>query len=127
MYLQDQRSKKIKKSGKTWHTGKADIGGEWELLDTKGQPFGSKNLRNSYYLIYFGFCNCPDICPNTMIKLSKAYNAALKELSHAKLKMVFVSVDPDRDTPQIIDKWLDYFGGDFIGVTAKSNDDPALR
>lgn len=57
---------------KVTSSGKANIGGEWELIDTNGKKFGSKDLEGTYYLIYFGFCNCPDICPNSLIKLSKA-------------------------------------------------------
>lgn len=57
---------------KVQSTGKAYIGGDWELLDTKGNVLSSKSLEGTYYLIYFGFCNCPDICPNSLIKLSKA-------------------------------------------------------
>ena len=69
-------NKKVDKSmtglTKVTSTGKASIGGEWEMLDTKGNKFGSKDLEGSYYLIYFGFTNCPDICPNSLSKLSKA-------------------------------------------------------
>jgi protein SCO1/2 len=126
MYTQEQRSKRNKKT-KVWHTGKADIGGEWALIDTKGRPFGSDQLRGHYYMVYFGFCNCPDICPNTLTKLSKAYQQANSALPTARLKLVFISVDPDRDTPQKIDKWLAYFNSEFIGLTAVSNADPALK
>ena len=52
-------------------SGKAHIGGEWTLKDTKGKEFGSRDLEGTYYLIYFGFTNCPDICPNSLIKLTK--------------------------------------------------------
>ena len=52
--------------------GKAQIGGDWTLTDTNGKPFGSTDLEGSYYLIYFGFTHCPDICPNSLTKLSKA-------------------------------------------------------
>ena len=45
------------------HYGKPDIGGSWELVNKNGEKFSSENLKGSYYIIYFGFCNCPDICP----------------------------------------------------------------
>ena len=49
--------------------GKPLIGGPWELEDNAGTKYSSKDLNDSYYIIYFGFCNCPDICPNSMKKL----------------------------------------------------------
>lgn len=100
--------KKIDKSitgmTKVTSVGKVQIGGDWQLTDTKGRPFGSKNLEGSYYLIYFGFTNCPDICPNSLLKLSKALQKIRKmpEYQYLDLKTVFVSVDPDRDTPEKI-------------------------
>ena len=58
--------------------GKAHIGGDWELKGTNGQTITNKNFQGSYYLIYFGFCNCPDICPNSLMKLSKAVEKVKK-------------------------------------------------
>jgi protein SCO1/2 len=52
--------------------GKAHVGGEWNLIGTDGNPFSSKDLEGKYYLIYFGFTHCPDICPTSLTKLSKA-------------------------------------------------------
>lgn len=64
----------------------------------------NKNFKGSYYLLYFGFCNCPDICPNSLHKLAKAIDKVKKmpEAKYFDLKSVFVSVDPDRDTPERI-------------------------
>ncbi len=68
--------KKVDKSltgiAKVSSTGKVQIGGPWKLIDINGKPFGSEDLEGTYYLIYFGFTNCPDICPNSLIKLSRA-------------------------------------------------------
>ena len=82
-------------------TGKATIGGDWKLLTTEGGTLGSIDLEGTYYLIYFGFTNCPDICPNSLMKLAKALEKVQKmpEDKYFKLKTIFVSVDPDRDTP----------------------------
>lgn len=106
MEIQGTRAqKKLDKSitgmTKVTSSGKAQIGGEWQLVDTKGKPFGSADLEGSYYLIYFGFTNCPDICPNSLLKLSKALQKIRKmpEYQYLNLKTIFVSVDPDRDTP----------------------------
>jgi len=79
--------------------GKAQIGGDWKLIGTDGKPFSNKDLEGTYYLIYFGFTHCPDICPNSLTKLSKAVARVKKskEANFFNLKTIFVSVDPDRD------------------------------
>lgn len=56
------------KQGNKTYSGKADIGGPWELIDLNGNKVTEKDFAGSYYLIYFGFCNCPDICPNSLHK-----------------------------------------------------------
>ena len=87
-----------------------------------------KFVDGYYYLIYFGFCNCPDICPNSLHKLSKALQK-IRESSkgkYFKLKTIFVSVDPDRDTNEKIEKFLSFFDSSIIGVTGEGNHDPAL-
>lgn len=131
MEIQGVRAqKKIDKSisgmTKVTSVGKVKIGGDWTLTDTKGRKFGSKDLEGSYYLIYFGFTNCPDICPNSLLKLSRAIQKIRKmpEYQYLNLKTIFVSVDPDRDTPEKMEKFLSYFDKSIIGVTAKSNNDP---
>jgi cytochrome oxidase Cu insertion factor (SCO1/SenC/PrrC family) len=57
---------------KTTYTGKADIGGPWVLYNTKGEPVTHQDLEGKYYLIYFGFTFCPDVCPVSLMKMSKA-------------------------------------------------------
>ena len=89
--------------------GKADIGGSFSLFDLDGNIFDETKLKNSYYLIYFGFVNCPDICPLTMHKLNRALEK-IKKMPEAKffdLKALFVSVDPDRDNSQKIKKYTE--------------------
>lgn len=70
------------------------------MIDLNGNKYSNLNLKGSYYLLYFGFCNCPDICPNSLHKLSKAIEnvKVMPEAKYINLKSVFVSVDPDRDT-----------------------------
>jgi protein SCO1/2 len=111
------------------HVGKANIGGPWKLSDLNGMPFGSGDLDGKYYLIYFGFCRCPDVCPQSLHKLSKALEVIRKspEKKYFDLETVFVSVDPDRDSKEDIEKFLKHFDKSIIPVTGKSNDDPSLR
>jgi protein SCO1/2 len=86
--------------GKATYTGKADIGGPWLLYDTKGNAVTHKNFQGKYYLIYFGFTMCPDVCPISLQKVAKAFRRIKKskEYNYFDLEMVFVSIDPDRDS-----------------------------
>jgi protein SCO1/2 len=101
------------------------IGGDWTLTNADGLPFSSRNLTGSYYLIYFGYTNCPDICPSSLYYLSSVYRIIrnLPEGAYMKLKLVFVSVDPERDSPKVIKSYLTEFGKNIIGVTGTSEDD----
>ena len=96
-----------KKNVKVKYSGAATIGGPWKLINTEGNVMTNKDLKGSYYLIYFGFCNCPDICPLTLQKISKAMNVIEKtaESRYFKLKCLFVSVDPDRDSLEKIKRF----------------------
>ena len=119
-----------KKNMKMKHTGAATIGGPWKLVDTEGKVISHQDMKGSYYLIYFGFCNCPDICPLTLQKISKAMGMIEKssEARYFKLKCVFVSVDPDRDSMEKIKRFLNLFEyKKIIGVTAEKNDSPELK
>lgn len=115
--------------GKVTYVGKSKIGGNWELTDFNGNKFGSRSLSGKYYLIYFGFTKCPDVCPASMTKLAKAIKA-IKENSNSKyfdLEVVFVSCDPDRDSLEVIKKYCEVFSHNIIGVTGSSNEDPVLK
>lgn len=134
MEIQVVRTNKKKKPGvqpssNVSGVGKAQIGGDWELLGVDGKPFSSKDLEGKYYLIYFGFTHCPDICPNSLSKLARAVTKVKKskEANFFELKTVFVSVDPDRDNPEKMTKFINLFDPEMIGVTGKYNMDPALR
>lgn len=111
------------------HVGRANIGGPWKLLDMNGKPFGSGDLDGKYYLIYFGFCRCPDVCPQSLFKISKALEIVRNspEKKYFDLETVFVTVDPDRDTKEDIEKFLKHFDKSIIPVTGRSNNDPNLR
>lgn len=122
---------KSKKQGlsKQKSFGKALIGGDWQLEDKDGNKLSSDLLKGSYYIIYFGFCKCPDICPQTLKKIANAVNKVKqsREAAYFDLKTVFVSIDPERDSPSIIKKYLEYFSPDIIGITGKQSNDPNLK
>jgi cytochrome oxidase Cu insertion factor (SCO1/SenC/PrrC family) len=93
-------------------TGAVGIGGPFELVDQHGATRTDKEFRGSYMLMYFGFTHCPDTCPTALLKITNALEG-LAELDAAKAEGVvpaFVSVDPERDTPEAAQAWLERMG-----------------
>lgn len=94
----------------------------FSLTDHKGQAFGRAQLTNHWSLLFFGFTRCPDICPNTL-GLLQAVNAALgQEAVGSPLQVVFVSVDPRHDKPQVLKSYIEYFDPAFIAVTGPEDE-----
>lgn len=125
---ESQKIEQIKRSGKVIYVGKAKIGGPWKMIDTNGKPFGSKDLEGKYYLIYFGFTKCPDVCPMSMTKIAQTlkYLKGKGLNNNFDIEAVFVSCDPDRDNLDKIKAYCEVFSKDIIGVTASSNNDETL-
>ena len=113
----------------TTYTGKADIGGNWLLYNTKGDPVTHKDFAGKYYLIYFGFTFCPDVCPISLMKMAKALDMVKesKEHKYFDIEAIFVSVDPNRDSNERIEEYCKIFHPDLKGLTHKSNDHPELK
>lgn len=88
----------------------------YQLTDTAGETVTAKNASGNIRLMFFGFTSCPDICPTTLQKLSKAVNS-LPESTQADVRIIFVSVDPKRDTPERIKSYVEFFSDDIIGLT----------
>jgi protein SCO1 len=90
-------------------------GGSFELTDQNGRPFSSSALVGRPYAIFFGFTHCPDICPTTLLEMSNHLAALGAEAD--KLAVVFVTVDPERDTPDLLHSYLASFDARIIGLT----------
>ena len=87
------------------------------FTDTKGTPFDlRKHTAGHPTLLYFGYTHCPDVCPLTMASLGAAMNK-LPQRQREDFRVVFITTDPHRDTPQRLHRWLGVFGKDFIGLT----------
>lgn len=84
----------------------------FQAMDTQGRTFTNADLRGRATLIYFGYTHCPDICPTTLVKLA----AVVRKVHVAPLQVVFVTVDPDRDTLPVLAKYVHAFYPDFIGL-----------
>jgi len=110
-------------SGPVTGTGEAAIGGRFDLIDTDGRPVTDRDLLGRYALVYFGYANCPDVCPLDMNRIS----LALERLSERKpwegeLQPVFITVDPARDTPAALAAFLSNFHPSFIGLTGTAEE-----
>ncbi len=86
------------------------------LVNARGQPFSTADLKDRFTLLFFGFTHCPDICPLTMQTLATASDD-LRERGVEVPDVLFASVDPERDSPQRIRRYLDNFDPAFNGVT----------
>ena len=95
----------------------------FELTGTSGDTVTAKQTDGNIRLLFFGFTSCPDICPATLQKLSRAVKDLPAEM-RANTQIVFVSVDPQRDTPERIDSYVSFFSDRAIGLTGE---EPALR
>lgn len=87
------------------------------LVDQADNTFNQEDISGHWTFLFFGYTNCPDICPITLSVMDRVYRQ-LQELDQAaNVQMVFVTVDPDRDTPGKMASYVDYFNSDFIGLT----------
>jgi protein SCO1/2 len=96
----------------TWFPSPRPIGA-LALTAHTGRAFGTADLQGHPTLVFFGFTHCPDVCPTTLVKLAQVKNTgALPDM-----RVLFVSVDPGRDTPAVLAAYVHAFDPDFIGAT----------
>lgn len=86
-----------------------------ELIDQSGNPFSDAALAGRPYAIFFGFTHCPDVCPTTLMTLSNTLQRLGADAD--RLRILFVSVDPERDTPEQLRQYLAAFDARIIGLT----------
>lgn len=95
-----------------------DIGAsDYELIDQDGQIRTKKDFLGRWFLLYFGFTHCPDICPEELDKMAEIIKTIDSDNTVPDLLPVFVSVDPERDTPDVIKKYVSEFHPNFVGLT----------
>ncbi len=103
--------------GEVITAGQADVGGPFQLVDQQGRPVDESLLQGRWSLVFFGFTYCPDFCPTTL----QALDATKQQLGDRAddLQIVFISIDPERDTPQMLKDYLssDGFPEGVIGLT----------
>ena len=89
----------------------------FQLVDQDGRPWGAEQLSGNWSLLFFGFTHCPDICPGTLFDLQQLQEQLEESQPNLRHQVVFVSVDPERDTPERLKEYVHYFSPDFTGVT----------
>ncbi|MEJ2059411.1 MAG: SCO family protein [Gammaproteobacteria bacterium] len=103
--------------GKPWQL--TDINGlmptlHFKFTNDEGKPVRASNYHGKIALLYFGYTHCPDICPMTLGKLSLALKQLGPEMND--VRVLFVSVDPKRDTVPVLHRYVKYFGPEFVGL-----------
>lgn len=100
--------------------GEATVGGPFALSDQNGVIRRDEDFRGKHMLVFFGFTYCPDVCPTTLAVLK----AALEKIGGKADRVVpiFITVDPERDTPAVLKPYLEAFGSRFVGLTGSVAD-----
>jgi len=97
----------------------AAIGGPFELVDAAGKTVRWSDFDGKYRIIYFGYAYCPDVCPLDVQRMMQGYNRfkeAEPELA-AQVQPLFVTIDPERDTPEVVGEFASAFSDDLVGLT----------
>ena len=94
---------------------------EIELTRDNGASFKLCGMRGNIVLLFFGYTSCPDVCPTTMAELKQALEA-LHQNDAKQVKVLFVTVDPERDTPERVQEYVDHFNSDFIGLSGTESE-----
>ncbi len=92
--------------------------GEIALIDQNGEAFTNARLKGVWTLVFFGFTHCPDVCPTTMAFLNQ-FMQRLEGTEAEDTQVVMVTVDPARDTVEVLSEYVPFFNPDFIGVTGE--------
>lgn len=101
--------------GRSVITGRADVGGPFQLIDHTGKPVTDADYRGRYMLIYFGFSFCPDVCPTTLAVMAQALDKLGPEAR--RVTPIMITIDPERDTPEVLADYMKAFGPSFVGLT----------
>ena len=93
---------------------------DFNLIDQNGQPFQLSKLKGKVALFTFGFTHCPNICPTTLMDLATVYKA-LPAADRNRVQILFISVDPDRDRPEVLKNYIPYFDPGIAGLTGSKD------
>jgi protein SCO1 len=97
--------------------GAAAVGGLFSLVDQDGRPITEKDVAGRPHLVFFGFTHCPDVCPTTLFRISEVLKATGEK--GRNLQALFISVDPERDRPEVLKEYLSSFDERVRGLTGE--------
>lgn len=100
--------------------GDFQLGGGFEMTDETGARVTHRDILDGPSLIYFGYTFCPDFCPNDAAMMAEAVDLLAEQ--GEKVRPIFVSIDPNRDSPDVLAEWTDFFHPDMIGLTGSAED-----
>ena len=92
---------------------------DFELRNQRNQLFTKNDFKDQFTLVFFGYTNCPDVCPTTIYKLSQIKKKINQDLPLANLGIVFITLDPERDTTDRINEYMSFFDPTMIGLTGE--------
>ncbi len=92
----------------------ADYAKDFQLPDTEGRMRSLQDFRGKAVVVFFGYTQCPDVCPTTMAEIAQAKQ--ILGADGAKVQGIFITVDPERDTPQVLKAYMANFGPDFVAL-----------
>lgn len=93
----------------------------FSLTRADGKPLTRDDWKGRWTVAFFGFTNCPDICPNTLGVMRDVHKLLAAQGLADKVRFDFISVDPDRDTPETLARYVGFFSPDFVGATGKDD------
>ncbi|TAL97104.1 MAG: SCO family protein [Paraburkholderia sp.] len=101
-------------------TGNTQFGADFSLPDTNGKTRTMADFKGKVVVLFFGYTHCPDVCPTTMAELSQALQQ-LGPKDAGRVQVLFVTVDPERDTPALLAQYVPAFNPTFIGLRPASD------
>jgi protein SCO1 len=96
------------------------VADEIDLTRTGGTRFRLSDMRGKIIMLFFGYTSCPDVCPTTMAELNQALEKAGDKAD--QVQVIFVTVDPQRDTPERVQEYMNHFNPDFIGLSGSESE-----
>jgi protein SCO1/2 len=105
--------------------GSSAIGGSFELTDQNGKPISDKDFAGKPFLVFFGYTHCPDVCPTTLFDVSEMLRALGQDAD--RTAALFITVDPQRDTPTVLKDYLSNFDPHLRGATGSADSIAAVE
>jgi len=96
------------------------IGGPFQLVDQNGKPFTDADLKGKWHLVFFGYTHCPDACPTALNEMALALDKLGEQRS--SVGIVFITVDPERDTPDVLKSYAQSFDAPIEALTGSADD-----